>query len=346
MLKVKELNQSEVIMKTLFIIFAVFVIFTIAAFVGITIAHNCVFPRVDSKSSDQYSYLTYDEIDSSRYKRELINIPSGDNTLAGYLYGKDDQKNGLIVISAGHQCSAEMYLPEIMYFVDQGFMVLSYDYTGSFGSTGKSIKGYVQAPMDLNTVLTYVENDTDFNELPILLYGHSLGAYTSASVLQIKHNVTAVVAASGFDDPTEQWDYSVKRFTGLFGNMISPYTKLFMKIKFTDLAHFSAIDGINATDIPVMIYQGTTDEFYGNVSSIYEHRDRITNPKCTLKLMEKDKHHGHYDYFLTDAAITYREKVNQNSFKGEIDKYLYNEHDHEIMQEITDFYINATHRLR
>jgi pimeloyl-ACP methyl ester carboxylesterase len=316
--------------------------FNIVAFIGVNVAHNKVFSRADYDEYNTEYFYTYDEIDTNKYKRETLSIKSGENTLAGYLYGKENRK-GLIIISPGHRDASDIKLPEITYFVDKGWMVLGYDYTGCYASEGSSMIGYVQAPADLDAVLEYVEKDHRFDKLPVMLFGHSLGAYASAAVLQYKHNITSVVAASGFDDPTEQWEYSVKRFTNVFGKLLSPYSRMLMKTKFGDMAHFSAIDGINSTEIPLLIMQGTTDEFYGKVSSIYEHRDKISNKNCSLRLMNSENHHGHYDYFLSDKAVDYRNKIknNETDKKEAIDKFLYIEHDDEIMNFINEFYLEA-----
>lgn len=320
----------------------IIIAFNIAAFIGVNVAYNKVFSRADYYEYNTAYFYTYDEIDTNKYKREILSIKSGKNTLAGYLYGQESTQ-GLIIISPGHRDASDIKLSEITYFVDKGWMVLCYDYTGCYTSEGSSMIGYVQAPADLDEVLDYIESDHRFDKLPVMLFGHSLGAYASAAVLQYKHNITAVVAASGFDDPTEQWEYSVKRFTNIFGNLLSPYSKMIMNTKFGDMAHFSAIDGINSTEIPVLIMQGTTDEFYGNVSSIYEHRDKITNVNCSLRIMSEENHHGHYDYFLSDKAVAYRNKIKKDEIekKEAIDKFLYIEHDDEIMNYINEFYLNA-----
>ncbi len=322
------------------IIVSAFIVFSACAFIGINIAYNKVFSRADYSEYNTDYFYTYDEIDKEKYPRELLSIRSGTNMLTGYLYGLGNTQ-GLIIVSPGHRDANDIKLPDITYFVDHGWMVLCYDYTGCYKSKGKSMVGYVQAPADLDAVLTYVENDNRFAKLPVLLFGHSLGAYASAAVLQYKHNVSAVLAASGFDDPKEQWEYSIKRFTGIAGGLLAPYAGIMMDVKFGKKAHFSAIDGINSTDIPVLLLSGTTDEYYGNVSSIYVHRDRITNPKCTIRLMDKENHHGHYDYFLTDAAVQYQNNVKAGKVSGKINKFLYLEEDPELMDYINEFYLNA-----
>ena len=233
-----------------------------------------------------------------------------------------------------------------MNFVDNGWMVLCYDYTGCYGSTGSDMVGYTQASTDIDAVLTYIEDNRKFDNLPVMLFGHSLGAYASTAILQNKHNVTAVVAASGFDNPTEQWNYSIRRYTGAFGIILSPYANLIMKMKFGDRAYFSAIDGINSTEIPVLVIAGTTDEYYGDVSSLYAHRESITNPNCKIQLMNDENHHGHYDYFLTDEAVEYQNRVKNGEVTFPIDKFLYMEHDNEMMNDINQFYFNAINECR
>ena len=333
--------MKKAMIKFVIVLLVVIVCLNIVAMLGVSIAHSRVFSRCSLKEYDTDYFLTYNDIDTQKYPREELTIPSGGNKLQGFLYNAQSSQ-GLIIVSPGHRDYSDIKLPEILYFVDKGWMVLCYDYTGCYGSEGKDMVGYTQAPTDLNAVLEFVEDNNRFSNLPILLFGHSLGAYASSAVLQYNPPVQAVVAASGFDDPMEQWGYSVKRSTGIFGGLLSPYAKLLMQLKFGDRAHFSAIDGINSTDIPVLVMQGTTDEYYGDVSSIYKHRDKITNKSCVLRLMDKEDHHGHYDYFLSDAAVAYKQKIKESTVNSEsIDKFLYIEHDTKIMDEINQFYLDA-----
>ena len=58
--------------------------------------------------------------------------------------------------------------------------------------------GYIQAVKDLDAVLTYVENEERFQNTPLFLFGHSLGGYATAAVLQEGHEVDAAIVASGF----------------------------------------------------------------------------------------------------------------------------------------------------
>ncbi len=228
-------------------------------------AHREQFKRADAPENQPEEQITYADF-SRAYPRETLHIPSGNNTLCGFLYGACNRR-GLIVISSGHRVSAQAYLQNMKYFVDRGWMVLCYDYTGYYASEGKTMIDYGQAVHDLDAVLSFLEQTERFEELPILLYGHSLGAYVSAAVLLFHHRVSAVVAASGFDQPAEQWGYSVKRFSGWLGGILGPMAAFYLRVAFgKETVRLSSVDGINAVDIPVLVVSGTQDEYYGGES--------------------------------------------------------------------------------
>lgn len=303
---------------------------------GITIAHTVVFSRADYNEYDAVHFLMYSDINTKMYPREKIKISLGEHTLTGYIYGSENTK-GLIIISPGHRNPNDINLSEITFFVDSGWMVICYDYTGCFNSEGSSMIGYSQAVYDLDALLNYVDHSPQFTGLPVMLFGHSLGGYVSAAVLQFNHNVTAAIIASGFDTPKEQWEYSIKRYTGFFHILLSPFTNMFIAMKYGRDAHLSAIEGINKVDIPVLVISGTNDVFYGGESPIYKKRKYIMNQKCIFMLMDKPEHNGHYEYFLSDAAIEYQKLTD----KSIVDKNLHMEHDMAFMDSLNNFFDNS-----
>lgn len=314
--------------------------FCVIAFVGVAIAHSVVFRQYDYNGYVSSRFLTHDDVDHTRYPYETVQIPSGDNLLTGFLYGAS-KTNGLIVMSPGHSDTTDIKLYETLYFVDAGWTVLCYDYTGCYNSQGAAMNGYTQSVYDLDAVLSYVESESRFEGMPVVLFGHSLGAYASAAVLAKGHQVDAALIASGFDTPQEQWTYSIERFTGPFHYILEPFTQAFIALKYGADKDLSAVDGINAVTIPVMVISGEHDEFYGDESPIYEKRSEIVNPACVFLYMDKENHDGHYDYFLTDAALAYQDEVNQKAETGDIDKLLYMQHDPALMDQINSFFLTA-----
>ena len=331
----KRLRKKHVI-----IVISIAAGLSLICFIGVAIAHMSVFARAEYSEYASDRYLLYEDLDAARYPREYFHIQSGENQLAAYLYGANSNK-GLIVISPGHRDANDIKLYEITYFVDAGWMVLCYDYTGCYNSEGGSMVGYTQSAHDLDAVLRFAETDDRLSAFPVMLFGHSLGGYASAAVLAHGHDVKAAIIASAFDTPKEQWTYSIERFTGVFHIPLLPFTSLFTAVTYGDDAGLSAIDGINATDTPVLVISGTEDEYYGGESPVYKKRDLVSNPNCEFRLMEIQGHRGHYDYFLMDAAVRYQELVEREDFSGQIDKSLYMEHDKGFMDSLNNFFLDA-----
>jgi len=319
--------------RALKIVFCCTAVLSVLIFLGMVTAHAIQFRRADYDDYNSEYFLVYDDIDRDKYPREQIIFKSGDNDLSAFLYEARDAK-GLIVVAPGHRDANDIKLYEIRYFVDAGYSVVCLDYTGCYTSGGDSMKGYSQCVYDLDALLDYIESDDRFEGMSIDLFGHSLGAYAVSAVLQFGHDISKVVAASGFDTPGEQWQCSVKLHTGIFYPVVKPFNSLFISMKYGEDKDLSAVDGINSVSVPVLVISGEEDVYYGGRSPIYDKRDEIRNPNCTYVLMSEDGHNGHYDYFLTDEALEY-----QNECPGDnVDKELYMEHDPGVMNMIVDFY--------
>lgn len=306
---------------------------SVIIFCGVAIAHMVVFSRADYDQYDSDYNLVYDDIDKEKYPREQLIVQSGENDISAFLYMVQDAK-GLIVVAPGHRDANDIKLYEIRYFVDAGYSVVCLDYTGCYTSGGNSMKGYSQSVYDIDALLDYIEADERFENMPICLFGHSMGAYAVCAELQFEHDIAKVVAASGFDTPEEQWQYSIKRYTGIFYPIIKPFNSLFIDLKYGDDKDLSAVDGINSVLIPVLVISAEEDLFYGGKSPIYDRQNVIMNPNCTFVLMDEENHNGHYDYFLTDAALEY---AADNPIPP-IDKELYREHDVHVMDMIIEFF--------
>jgi len=299
----------------------------------IAIVHGIVMGKYTYKKFDAEKNLLYEDV-AKDYPRKQVKIISGKNKISAYIYGEKNSK-GLIVVAPGHGDANDIKLYEICYFVDSGYRVICFDYTGCYTSEGRAFGGYTQAVYDLDSVLSFCDENPDFAGKPVYLFGHSLGGYAVTTVLNYHHRVDAVVSASGFDNASDQWECSIKRFTGPAYFLIRPLNLAFIRLKYGKDYKLSATEGINSTDIPVLVISAEFDVFYGgNKSPIYEKRNEITNDKCSFILMDKENHNEHYSYFLTDEAIAYQKSNPQNP----IDKQLYMQHDKKILQTIVDFF--------
>lgn len=101
---------------------------------------------------------------------------SGQNRLTGYLWN-ETRTRGLLVFAHGMGAGVEYYLPEIHHFAAQGYKVFAFEYSGYPGSSGH-FYGFPQAVIDLKNALDFIDDGS----LPVVLMGHSMGAYAVCAV--------------------------------------------------------------------------------------------------------------------------------------------------------------------
>lgn len=354
-----EQRKSKRIVKIIGLsIMGIIMIFSIISMIAIKFVYDGQFPRYDRHDDTITARLRYADLEVD-YPRDLVSFNSGENRLQGYVYGSD-QEMGLVVVAHGLGGGADSYLPQITYFIDQGWRVFAYDATGSFDSEGKTTKGFPQALLDLDAALTYINTQEEFDNLPILLFGHSWGGYAVANVLHYNHEISGVVSVSGVNSSIE---IVLEQGQQMMGGLIHtqyPFLWVYQRILFGKTASLDAVDAINGSDVPVLIIHGTEDELVNYKGcSIISKIDDITNPNVrTISISEPDRN-GHNNIFRSDAAIDYINEINieyrelldsyeQNipyeinqDFYSRIDRSLAQDLNLDLMGEIQEFYLEC-----
>ncbi|NLO15954.1 MAG: alpha/beta hydrolase [Clostridiales bacterium] len=334
------------------------VIFSLISMIIVAFVYNGQFPRYDRPDKTVSASLNYGDI-QARYPRRLVNFESGNNRLQAYVYDSNQAK-GLVVVAHGLGGGADSYLPQIAFFVDQGWRVFSYDSTGSFDSEGKTTKGFPQALIDLDAALTYIAAQKELAALPVLLFGHSWGAYAVANILHYDHDIAGVAAVSGPNSAMEMIMEQGRSMMGGFIDIQYPYLLLYQRILFGEAASLIAVDAINRTDIPVLIVHGTEDDLVAyDGSSIISKMNAITNPHARALSLSEPGHSGHSNLFRSDAATKYVEEINaaylelydryehniphevDQDFYSGIDRFLAQEIDRELMDQIQAFFLEC-----
>jgi uncharacterized protein len=333
-------------------------LFSIISMVVVMLIYNGQFPRYDRPDTSVTAGLRYEDLEA-QYPRSLVNFKSGNNRLQGYVYGLN-QDRGLVVAAHGLGGGADSYLSQITFFVDQGWRVFAYDATGSFGSEGKSTKGFPQALIDLDAALTYIRTQEGFSNLPILLFGHSWGGYTAANLLHYDYEIAGAAAVSGANSPMEMIIEQGRSMLGGFINLQYPFLWLYQRILFGETASLNAVDAINGSDVPVLIVHGTEDEFiaYGG-SSIISNMPRITNPNVRSLSLSEPGRNGHNNLFRSDAGMDYIDEINiayrklydsydrnipyvvKQDFYSKIDRALAQDINRDLMDQIHAFFLES-----
>lgn len=291
-----HITLKRVIGIFLLIIFA----FSALSMAGSVVIFGVLFHRVDSL--DKSVEITY-ALAESNYKREQISFDSGGNKLSGYLYFADNPK-GLVIIAPGMNSNSDSHLAEIMFFADNGYRVLAYDATGVCQSEGDSTVGLQQSKRDLLAAIDYAKDDPQTKNLPVYLYGHSLGGYAVAAALD-EADVEAAVCLSGFNSPVQTMHDKAKEYVGVLADIEYPFLYLQNRFVFGDDADDTAVDSVNSSDTPILICRGDNDDTIPYKLSLYSREKEITN--VNAKFIEVDDKHrdGHTNLWLSADSAKY-----------------------------------------
>ena len=138
-------RRSRVLRRILFLALAVYLICSVAA---VQIMNAALFGRADEPDGLTVRYADV----AADYPRQTVTFSSGSAQLTGWLYPAEDAA-ALVVIAHGLGADAEVYLPETMHFVDNGYSVLAYDATGTGASGGSGTRGLAQSALDREAAL-------------------------------------------------------------------------------------------------------------------------------------------------------------------------------------------------
>lgn len=328
----------------------------VAAFgVGSVLLVRKIFRRVFSRNDRLEDSVSLWYKDLQGINRRKVTIAAGAARLVGYIYGEPSEK-GLVVICHGIGSGGEDNMCMAQYMLQAGYQVFTFDYTGVYESEGASSLGFYQSVKDLDKVLSYIEK-AGWRDTPVFLYGHSWGGYTVAAELNLDHKIAGVVSVSGFSTPmTIVKEASAKLLGRVFSVLEMPFAALYQRVLFGRNYNLSAVDGINRTDVPVLVMHGTEDEVISyDHASIIACRNRITNPHVQYYTENRPGKSGHVNIFYTKESGEYHEakkrelkllrdifynrvpKDVQRRWFSKLDKAQANEMDMTFVRTVIDF---------
>lgn len=184
-------------------------------------------------------------------------------TLNGFLYSnaKVETYKALVVFSHGMGSGHLAYTTEINYFAQKGYLVLAYDNTGTCTSEGDKINGFAQGIIDLKFALNFVKSRDELKDMPIILAGHSWGAYSVCNVPAITDDIEikGIVAFSPFNSMNKLIRDIAKSKTKINLSILSPFFDLINLIRFGKTGVLRTCDTINSNSIPTLVMHGGND---------------------------------------------------------------------------------------
>ncbi len=349
----------EVIGFLLLIILAFVAVLYLLAF----ILYKLAFKRFDiSPNEEKY----YDAI-IKNYKTEKFRAESNGNTLQGYIYNKLDEnaerKQGLVIFAHGLWATHKSYINEILYLVEAGWEVLTYDATGCGDSTGRSTVGLVESALDLKSVLEYVESQERFNNTDIALVGHSWGGYAVASSMKFSDRIKAVASISGYAYPAKMLVEIISKEMGSLAYLLYPFVYFENYRHFKEWHRLNAVDTINSTNTPIIVLHGENDNIISiKGASIYAYKDRIKRDKVYfvkwreaghIGILGKTDVEGDLMVYAREAVRTNLHNRVEELISGRLDENANNKTNDDIIEvdqkpyskDVSDMYKNINEDL-
>ncbi len=319
--------------KVLCVIVICILTFCLLSMAGSAAAFRLLFPR---QSGVPKLHFSYEELNAP-IPRTGFTFPSGKNQLRGWCYDAA-QPQGRIVVVNGIGAGADEHLQEILYFVEHGWSVLTWDATGVGRSEGRGIIGLQQIREDLEAFLQWYPGSELSDGLPLYLYGHSAGAWATAHCLDDSPAIRAAVCLCGFDRPGQLMYYHARQRVGILAAPEYPFLLLENRFLFGADAEDSAREAISAASIPVLIIGCSSDDLVPREFSLAANPDAYANPNARCTEITSQYQNEHAAPWLSPAAAEYVYFLEDGD---EIDKARASELDTDFLQSILDFYMEA-----
>lgn len=259
---------------------------------------------------------------------------NNEQQLVGYSYYREPKNiKGVVVIAHGLGGGGHnSYMDVANHFATNGYIVFAYDATGNDESEGDNVRGIPQGLIDLDYAIRFVKENEEFKDLPIMLFGHSWGAYSVGSVLNVHPDIRAVVMIAGFNKSADIIEEEGQRIMGSGMSLLMPYISIVERVKFGTYASYNCIDGFEASNAGVMIIHSVNDDIVSFENQFERFLDTYQNNSRFTFIRYENR--GHDYVYYTDASKEYRNEIN-NQFK----EYV-NSLDTELSAEIKTEYMN------
>ncbi len=252
--------------------------------------------------------------------------------LTGYRYYKNDTEAKALMVFAhgfgggGHNS----YMSVINYFADNGFTVFAYDATGNDESEGEAVGGLPQGIIDLDYALRFVKENEDFSGMPIVLWGHSWGAYSVGNAVALHPDVKAAVMVAGFNKSIDVIEAEGRNMAGDAVEMVLEDMEKLEAEKFGEYASLSCSESLGKTSAGIMILHSTDDDMIPKAIS-YDVLFEKYGSDPRFEFLEF-ANRGHNYFWVTDDA--------RETLIEQFDKSRFNELDEELMSQMLEFYVN------
>lgn len=225
-----------------------------------------MFGRTDPTQKTPFEIL--DWANCKNYRAHALEFRSGENRISGYVI-IPPFPIALILIVHGVHSSSDALEPVARYFAERSYAVMSFDGTASGRSEGIKTVGLQQQRYDIRAALDYIHSEPELTLLPLIMLGHSAGAYGVAVEAQ-NSGAAAVVCVSGFDSPLGTMKFWAEHYAGMLTNVEYPFLWIREYAAKGKDANESASQALSQCMVPALVVHGDNDEVIPMDISLYQ----------------------------------------------------------------------------
>jgi alpha-beta hydrolase superfamily lysophospholipase len=320
--------------KEMFIILGVILVIITVIFLFVNKIHRGMFNKRFERDPLVKCY------DDEKLDRKPIQFECSNNVLRGFIYSYPNMNyKGLIVFSHGMFSSHLSYMQEIIYFANQGYKVIGFDYLATSLSDGKALKGFGSSLKCLDYAIRYVKSNQELSKYKLIVVGHSWGGFAASNILKYHNDIDKVVALAPFASIFNLLKGFLPK--GLY--WVIPFMVV---IDFINCGSYSLANNIKTLkDKTNVLILHSKDDYMVK----YEHNTlKLINKNNTIKsiILENKRHNPNYsdeaiklltEYSLKASKLKGEELV---ELKKSTDFLKLGELDNEIMYKIMEFVEN------
>lgn len=320
-----------------------------------------VYEGIFSMRFETKSYLKMEASDFDGLICEKSEFNS-DVTLTGYKYSRVGENTGVVIVAHGYGDGGHnKFLPYISELTKHGLYVFAYDAQGNDESEGRAVTGFPQGIIDLDSAISHVKSINEYQNLPIMLFAHSWGAYSAGNVLNHHPEVDAAVLVSGFNESEDMLaQYPRKALGKLVDVFLLPYVTFYERLKFgKEYANISAVQGMEKTDAKILVVHSRDDKRVPIEYGYDVYFDEFEKNARFEFLEYTDK--GHKELLYSDSAVNYQKQIEADYLaylesegkrdtkknraeymENHLDPHLYYAPSEEILQKMIALFKNTT----
>lgn len=347
------MNKRKIIIY-LIVFIVILILIVLPMIIGLYF-YNKVF-GIRYETSEMYRF-TLDDFEGLNRDRYEFKSNKGQKIVGYNYYHKKENIKGMVVLAHGLGGGGHnSYMDCVNYFAKNGYYVFAYDATGNDESEGKNIRGLAQQVIDLDYAISYIESQNEFKNFPIMLFGHSWGAYSVSNVLNYHPEVKAVVSMAGFNRSSDSIKSQGEEMVGKMVNVLMPYINIYEKLVFGKYATNTSMSGFEKSNANIMIVHSQNDNVvqkkYGY--DIYYEKYKDDNRFTFIEYADKGHNwvYNSREYinycnefstarkkYMEDNNIEFTQEIKEKYFKENIDRNIWsNGLDEELFNKILELY--------